>query len=166
MNSKLKYIISMILLTLAIFVADLYFSGGVMSCFYICVVLLSHWIDDDWVTLGTTILVMVLTFMNYFIISEVASPTLLINKILAAVSIGIVSLLIAKRKDTETKLKRSNETLELRVLARTAAAEAKSRRLEQQIKILQEIREIKTDASFSALEDVINTLKELSEKDK
>lgn len=155
----------MILLTIAIFVADLYFSGGAVSIFYICVILLSHWIDDDWVTLGTTFLVMVLAFINYFLIPDQASPTLLINKILAAVSIGVVSLLITKRKDVETRLKKSNETLELRVLARTAAAEAKSKRLEQQIKILQQIREAKTDTSFSELENVINTLKELSEKD-
>lgn len=165
MNSKIKYVLAMLLLTIAIFCADLYFSGGAVSVFYICVVLLSHWIDDDWVTLGTTILVMILAFINYYLIPEVASPMLLINKILATVAIGVVSLLITKRKDTETKLKRSNETLELRVLARTAAAEAKSRRLEQQIKILQEIRETKTDDSFSKLEHVINTLTELSEKE-
>ncbi len=166
MPSKFKYILAMILLTISIFIADLYFSGGAISGFYICIVLLSHWIDDDWVTLGTTILVMILTFVNFFIISEQLSPMLLINKILASVIIGVVSLLITKRKDTETKLKRSNETLELRVLARTAAAESKSRKLEQQIKILQQIRENKTDVSFSILEDVISTLKELSTGDK
>lgn len=166
MQSKLKYVISMLLLTIAIFIADLYFSGGAVAGFYICVILLSHWIDDDWVTIGTTFLVMILTFLNYFIITKEISPMLLINKILAAVMIGVVSLLITKRKDTENKLKRSNETLELRVLARTAAAEAKSRRLEQQVKILQEIRETKTNDAFSALDNVINTLKELSEGDK
>ncbi len=150
----------MIILTILIFVSDLYFSGGAVSGFYICVVLISHWADDDWIILGTTVLVMILTFLNYFIISEKISPMLLINKILAAVIIGIVSLLISKRKDTENRLKRSNETLELRVLARTAASEVKNRQLEQQIKILQQIRETKTDASFSELE-----LKELSEKE-
>jgi hypothetical protein len=151
----------MLLLTLIILITDIYFQNGAISGFYICVILMSYWIEDDWIIIGTTVLSIGFTFLPYFV-SHNDLSFLLISRILTMSMIAVVSFLIAKGKETEKQLRRSKETLELRVLARTASSEAKSRRLEQQIKILQTIRQGSTDASFVALDEVISNLRDLS----
>lgn len=161
-NTPVKMLWAMILLSVLIFICDIYFPGGVIAGFYICVIMLSHWVDDDWVVIGTTVFSVVLSFLTYFITYEEIFWPALTNKILVVIMIGIVSLLAITRREAESKLKRTNETLELRVLARTAASEARSKKLEQQIKLLQAIRNHNTNSSFHALDEIINNLRELS----
>lgn len=165
-RSPIITIIAMLLLILAIFFGDLSLKDGAVAGFYICVILMAHAVKDDWLILGITVLSMTLTFLTYFINYDSIHLSALISRVLSTIMIGIVSYLIIKRRDVETKLKRTNETLELRVLARIASSESKSKRLEQQVKILQEIRQVNTDTSFQGLDDVISTLRDLATDDK
>lgn len=160
-KSAVKVLISMMLLMLLIFLSDIFLKIGVISGFYICIILMAHWMDDDWLVVGSTILSIVLTFIAYFIIYDAITLNTFSERFLTTLIIGIVSVLTAKRREIESQLRRSNETLELRVLARTAASEAKSKRLEQQIQILQALRQQNDDASFQALDEVIQTLREI-----
>lgn len=160
-KSAVKVLILMMLLMLLIFLSDIFLKTGVISGFYICVILMAHWMDDDWLVVGSTILSIVLTFIAYFIIYDAITFNTFSERFLTTLIIGIVSVLTAKRREIESQLRRSNETLELRVLARTAAAEAKSKRLEQQIQILQALRQQNDDASFQALDEVIQNLREI-----
>ena len=159
----------MIIFASAIFCADIIFINGAFSSFYICVVLLSLWSDDDRLLIGATVGSIVLLFAayGYYLINyDFTSPLSEIhgfsNKLISLVMIAITAGLSARTKEKSQTLKRLNETLELRVLARIAASEAKAHRLEKQIEILQSIRENNTDNAFCALDEVINNLKTLA----
>jgi len=152
----------MLLFASAIFCADIIFTSGAFSSFYVCVVLLSLWSDDDRLLIGGTVGSIILVFAAYgYSLTDFEWPTL-INKLISFVMIAITAGLSARSKEKSEKLKRLNETLELRVLARIAASEAKAHRLEKQIEILQAIREHNTDNAFSALDEVITNLKTLA----
>ena len=175
MNNTIKILITMLLFASAIFCADIIFTGGAFSSFYVCVVLLSLWSDDDRLLIGGTIgsIVLIFAAYGYFLFNTYDSSSALsatatfglagfINKLVSAVMISITAGLAARSKEKSQTLKRLNETLELRVLARIASSEAKAHRLEGQIKILQEIRQSNTDSAFSALDEVITNLKVLA----
>lgn len=148
----------------AIFCADIIFTGGAFSSFYVCVVLLSMWSDDDRLLIGGTIGSIILVFAAY--IYSFSLNTFewygLVNKIVSFVMVGITAGLAARSKEKSQNLRRLNETLELRVLARIASSEAKAHRLEKQIEILQSIRKNDTDNAFSALDEVITNLRTLA----
>ena len=169
MNNSIKILIAMIAFASAIFCADIIFINGAFSSFYICVVLLSLWSDDDRLLIGGTIGSIILVFaaygyylFNYDYSSPVSEIHGFTNKLISLVMIAITAGLSARTKEKSQNLKRLNETLELRVLARIAASEAKAHRLEKQIEILQIIRENNTDNAISALDEVINNLKALT----
>jgi hypothetical protein len=169
-----KVLIAMLLFASSIFCADIIFTGGAFSSFYVCVILLSLWSDDDRLLIGGTIGSVVLIFgaYGYFLINYDTSSAIssaatfgfagFINKLISIVMVIITSGLASRSKEKSENLKRLNETLELRVLARIAASEAKAKRLEKQIEILQAIRKEDINNSFSVLDEVINNLKTLA----
>lgn len=162
----------MVIFASAIFCADIVFLGGVFSAFYVCIILLSLWAEDDRLLIGSTIgsVLLIFTPYLYFVLTLGQSAYLtdyfalhvFINKMVSFIMIVITSGLAMRSKEKSQNLKRLNETLELRVLARIAASEAKARRLENQIEILQNIRKNNTDNAFSALDEVINNLRTLA----
>ncbi len=161
-KASIKLVILMIIVALIVFGLEIIFPNGVFSAFYILVVLISLWGEDDELLIGGVIGTFILILIGYFYTLNNFEITALINKSLSFVMVGITAFLGIQRKEVEVKLKRLNETLELRVLARIASSEHKSKRLEEQIKILTEFRKEKTDTAFQALDDIINNLKTLA----
>lgn len=159
---SIKLILMMLVISLGVFALEIIFPNGVFSAFYVLVVLLSLWSDDDKLLTGALIGSFILILLGYLYSFDSFALPGLINKFLSFIMIGITGALGAQRKETESKLKRLNETLEFRVLARIASSENKSKRLEKQIEILQEFRKQKTDTAFQALDDIINNLKTLA----
>jgi hypothetical protein len=151
----------MIIVALLVFSLEIIFPTGVFSAFYILVVLISLWGEDE-LLIGGVIGSFILILIGYFYTLNNFEITSLINKSLSFVMVGITAFLGMQRKEVEVKLKRLNETLELRVLARIASSEHKAKRLEKQIEILQEFRKEKTDTAFQALDDIISNLKTLA----
>src|ERR1700748_2276528 len=141
MNSQaIKTLIIMLIFAAAIFCADILVTGGAFSSFYVCIVLMALWSDDDRLLIGGTIGSIILVFAAYaYSLNDFEWPTLT-NKLVSFVMIGVTAILSIRTREKSQKLHRLNETLELRVLARIAASEAKSKRLEQQIEVLQQIR--------------------------
>jgi hypothetical protein len=166
-KSSIGIIIAMLIMAFTLFLLDIFLSNNILiSSFYVLIILMSLWINDDRITVGATIASVILIFLAYFTNSHGIIWNLIINKFLSVILLIITSFIITDRKGIESELKRSAETLELRVLARTTAAEARSKRLEQQIKVLQIIRQNSTESAFNALDEVIQNLKDLSSTDK
>lgn len=161
-KSSWKLAIVMIMVALIVFGLEILFPNGVFSAFYILVILISLWSDDDELLIGGLIGSFALILIGYFYTLNNFELVCLVNKSLSFIMIGITAFLGIQRKEVEVKLKRLNETLELRVLARIASSEHKAKRLEKQIEILQEFRKEKTDTAFQALDDIINNLKTLA----
>lgn len=148
-----------------LFVGDVLFPFASLSALYICLVLMSLWIDDDRVCIGTTITSAALILTAHFFpftSNYILNSSLLINKGLSIALVIGAAFFVIQRREVETKVKRFAETLELRVLARTTAAEARSKRLEQQIQVLQIIRQNNTDNAFTALDEVIQNLRDIN----
>ena len=158
---SIKILLTMLIFSAAVFCADIFFANGIFSSFYVCVVLVSLWSEDDRLLIGGIVGTIVLTFVSYVYSLDHFSLQILINKILSFVMIAITAGISARSREKSVKLRRMNETLELRVLARIAASEAKARGLEKQIEILQQIRTSDTQDAFYALDEVINNLKTL-----
>lgn len=152
----------MIIVALIVFGLEIIFPNGVFSAFYVLVVLISLWDEDEELLIGGVIGSLILILFGYIYTLNDFEITSLINKSLSFVMVGITAFLGVQRKEIEQKLKRLNETLEYRVLARIASSEQKSKRLEKQIEILQEFRKEKTDTAFQALDDIIHNLKTLA----
>lgn len=86
-------------------------------------------------------------------------------RIFTLITIWVGTIMSVSKKIAERDLKELNDILELKVLARTAASEAKSQRLEQQIQILKGISQETTQHSFDRLNSVIENLKQLAAMD-
>jgi flagellar motor component MotA len=117
--------------------------------------------DDDRFVVGSIFISFILMFVGWFYGGADMSDGAVV-RLISGVVIGVAGFLSIQRKNVEDKLRTLNQTLELRVLARTAAAEEKSKRLEQQIKILQKISSDSTDESLNKLEEVIKSLRDIS----
>ena len=152
----------MTIVALIVFALEILFPNGVFSAFYVLVVLISLWAEDDELLIGGLAGSFILILIGYFYTLNSFDVTALINKSLSFIMVGITAFLGIQRKEVEQRLKQLNGTLELRVLARIASSENKSKRLEEQIEILKEFRKEKTDTAFQALDDIINNLKTLA----
>ena len=163
-KQAVKVLLVMLVFASLIFCADVMVTGGSFSSFYVCVILISLWSDDDRLLIGAFTGSIILIFTSY--ISSFTFESFdwhtLTSKLVSFVMVTITTGLSMRTREKSENLKRLNETLELRVLARIAASEAKSKRLEQQIEVLQLIRRHDTDDAFSALDQVINNLKVLA----
>ena len=161
-KKSIKLLIIMSIVALFVFGLELIFPNGVFSAFYVLIVLISLWSEDDELLIIGVCTSFVLILAGYMYSWHNFELTSLINKSLSFVMIGITAVLGNQRKEVEQTLKRLNETLEFRVLARIASSEQKAKRLEKQIEVLQEFRKAKTDTAFQALDDIISNLKALA----
>jgi len=160
MNLTKAAIISSIM-TVLLFATDLYFNFSVIAILYVCFVFFALLTNDERFIVGATIVSTVLIVAGWVY----HDSTLVydnVARLMAVVVVWGAGLLSLQRKQVEHRLQLLNETLELRVMARTAAAEEKSKRLEQQIRVLKEIRYSGTRNALSKLDTVISNLKELS----
>lgn len=159
-KSSIFVLVLMLLLALLIFIGDIFFPNASLAAFYVSIVLMSLWADDR-ITIAATITTIVLVLTAYYTTYNKFDADIIISKFLSIIMIIGGSFFVVQRREVETKVKRLAETIELRVLARTAAAEARSKRLENQIKTLQIIRQNNTDHAFTVLDEVIQNLKDL-----
>jgi K+-sensing histidine kinase KdpD len=150
-----------LLITSLIFIIDVLFNIPALTVFYVLFVFMALWTGDTKNIIASATISTVLILLAWFINSDLLSIDGM-GRLLSAVVVWTVALLSAKRSETEIELKRLNETLELRILARTIASERKAQMLEMQIKQLQELRTQNTQQALLQLDDVIKSLKEIS----
>jgi hypothetical protein len=156
MNTKLAIIC--LLLASGIFVLDIVSPlHGVVSVLYVILVLMSLISAEAIFTIWTTIISSVLIGIGIWHGEEAD----LINRVFALIIILLAAILSVQRKEVEKELRELNLNLELKVLARTAASENKSLRLEKQIKILEGLREVEKDQAFQMLDTVIKDLRDI-----
>jgi len=149
------------ILLVALFCLDLMINISALAILYICFILFALWTDNEKFIFGTLVISTIL-IMIAWIFHGGGTGYDNVARLLAGVVIWVTGLLSIQRKQVENRLKMLNETLELRVMARTAASEEKSRRLELQIKALQGIRHAGTKNSLSQLDEIIHNLQEIS----
>jgi K+-sensing histidine kinase KdpD len=162
-KDKTLYIISLLGLIVisVIFMFDIMFNIPALTVFYVLFVFMALWTDDSKNIIISAIISTILVLTAWFLSSDVFSIDGM-GRLLSSVVIWTVAILSAKRSEIELELKRLNETLELRILARTIASERKAQVLEMQIKQLQELRTQNTQQALMQLDDVIKSLKEIS----
>jgi energy-coupling factor transporter transmembrane protein EcfT len=159
-----------------IFIADIIFSLGAISLCYIFLMLITFWFAKTKFNMVGSVLVSVsLTiigwlyqtrFVKSFIDIGIIQAELDYEGLFRTFSIIIlifVGGVLLYQRSRDEELERLNETLELKILSRSAASEAKAKRLEQQIIILQTIDKQEVSQSLSKLDDVIKELRELTE---
>lgn len=159
-----------------IFAADYLFGLGAISVFYIFFMLMTFWLSNKTYHIFGSILVSIsLTVIGWLFQSRLTQVEIDVGPfftlldyegLFRAFTIFILIFLggiLIKQKNKEFELSKLNESLELRILARTTASEARAMRMEKQIKILQSIRASQVDSSIKKLDDVINELKNLND---
>ncbi len=144
-----------------LFCADLLLNFSALSILYICFIFFSLFTNEDKFVFGTVVISSILVMIAW-IYNGGGSTSDDLVRLLSMVVIWATGLLSIQRQGVENRLKMLNETLELRVLARTATAEERSKRLEKQIKLLQNIRYADTKNSLHQLDEIISNLKEIS----
>ena len=108
----------------------------------------------------TSIIVLDLSFFYAEIDYEI------LFRAISIIVLGFVGIILFKEKIRDEELQKLNETLELRIFARTAIAEKRAENLEKQIAALQSLKKDNTNNSINKLDSVISELKKLAEEDK
>ena len=165
MWNSIRLFLLMILLFCGVFAIDLHYPLYDISQLYIVIIFLSLWSKNDKMLFLSHGLTIVFTIISYYLSFDDFELEHTLPRISTLILTFVFTTLILKRKEDEKEMIRANKTLELRVLARTAASESRSRELEKQIKILQIIREKETNKALNELDSVIENLKELSKDD-
>jgi K+-sensing histidine kinase KdpD len=147
-------------LTSLIFFFDVMFNLPALTVFYVLFVFISLWTENFKLIISSAVVSTVLVMSVWFIGPDMFTADS-VSRLLAVVAIWMVALLAAQRSESDLELKRVNDTLELRILARTIASERRAERLEKQIKHLQELRSQNTQQALIQLDDVIKNLKEI-----
>ncbi len=164
-NSKLA--IYGMLVAAVIFLLDLIIPiHGIAAVLYVILVLMSLLATETmftvWASLIATILISFGIYYNGGFTMQIDE---LLNRVFAYIIILLTAILSIQRKEVEKELRELNLNLELKVLARTAASENRSVRLEKQIQTLQNLRNNDKLIAFKELDDVIHNLKELTHED-
>jgi hypothetical protein len=148
----------------AIFGLDLlYPMGGAVSILYILLIFISLWTSDAIFTIWAGTITSVLIFIGIWYGGGIETPgSELMIRFFGLIIIWLTAVLSIQRKEVEKELRDLNLHLELKVLARTAAAENRSLRLERQIKILENIKRNQKQEAFVVLDNVIADLRELT----
>jgi peptidoglycan/LPS O-acetylase OafA/YrhL len=155
------------LVAAVIFSLDLMFpTHGIIAAFYIILILISLLSTETMLTVWASLIASVLiSFGIYYNGGFSMQINELFNRIFAYVIILLTAILSIQRKEVEKELMDLNLNLELKVLARTAASENRSIRLEKQILVLQNLRNDDKLIAFKELDDVIHSLKELTHEE-
>jgi hypothetical protein len=164
-NSRLA--IYGMLVAAIIFTLDLMVpTRGVAAALYIVLILMSLLATESIFTVWASFIAVVLISLGIYYNGGFAMQIDdLLNRFFAYIIILLTALLSVQKKDVEKELKELNLNLELKVLARTAASENRAIRLEKQIQVLQNLRGNEKLAAFKELDDVIHSLKELTNEE-
>jgi hypothetical protein len=164
-NSKLA--IYGMLVAVVIFSLDLMIpTHGIASALYIILILISILATETMFTVWASLIATVLiSFGIYYNGGFIMQFDELLNRVFAYIIILLTAILSIQRKDVEKELRELNLNLELKVLARTASSENRSIRLEKQIQVLQNLRNDDKLVAFKELDDVIHSLKELTNEE-
>jgi hypothetical protein len=164
-NSKLA--IYGMLVAAAIFSLDLMLpTHGVAAALYIVLILMSLLATETMFTVWASLIATTLiSFGIYYNGGFSMNIDELLNRVFAYIIILLTAILSIQRKEVEKELRELNLNLELKVLARTAASENRSIRLEKQIQVLQNLRNDDKLVAFKELDDVIHNLKELTNEE-
>jgi hypothetical protein len=174
-----SFILSLILVT-TIFFIDLTVGLGAISALYVIPLLVSFWFSKNKeYIIGIIFIILVLILFTYIfqtrvVISEISVGNIFVKvdyenffRAFSALIVIVVGCVLLYYKSKVKQFKELNETLELRILARTVASENKAKILQSQILILQGIRDDKEfDNSLSELDNVIIELKNLNKEEK
>jgi signal transduction histidine kinase len=157
-----------------IFIADISFSLGAISIFYVIFMLLTFWLTKHFQYLvGSILSSIILTIIGWSLQTRYLSSEIDLGIIRAVLDyeglfraftlfiLVFVGIILLKQKKKEVEVQKLNETLELRILARTSASESRAKRLERQIDILKAVRELEVSESLHGLDNVIQELKDL-----
>jgi len=152
-----------------IFALDVYFSVDIATLAYVMPILLATAISNDKAVTGTAIIGLVLIVLGFFL-----APIIGVNyfqedsfyRVISFISVFSFGYILSEQKRLQQILKEQNDTLELRILARTAASEARAKILKRQVEILQGLNTKKTNDSVYKLEQVILELKKLTQEER
>jgi flagellar motor component MotA len=114
------------------------------------------------VMMATTVIILLLSLIGLIFSFNWIFDYDNIVRLCSMASLLFTSIFAITQKEKEFEFKQLKDSLELRILARISASEARTKALEQQIIILQSIRVQNTIQSLSKLDDVINDLKALN----
>lgn len=174
---ELKTALPGFLLCSAVFAADISMSIGAISILYILFVLLSFWTSSKYQYIVASVVSSVfLTIIGWVLQTKFVKSEINLGFVQAVVDyeglfrafslfiLIFVGVFLIRHKIKEIEIKKLNDSLELRILARTAAAEVKAKRLEKQIEILQTLNQNSTNKSLQRLDNVIDELKKLQKE--
>jgi signal transduction histidine kinase len=172
----LRIIILGLIIAGLIFTADMIFGLGAISIGYIFFLLITFWLAQKKQYIFSSIVIsIILTLIGWSYQVRVYNELIDVGivkaqldyeglfRVFTIIILIFVGGVLFRQRMKEEELHEFNETLELRILARSAASEAKAKRLEQQILILQDISKHEVSESLSKLDNVIKELKEVSE---
>lgn len=159
----------------AIFIADVTFGIGAISLLYVLYMLSSYFFSDKSYQIVATVAISIcLTLIGWLFQSSETLREIdlgyfytVINyegvfRVASCFVLLFLGGVLVKHKNKEFELEKLNESLELRILAKTAASENRAKILEMQISVLQKIRQNQENESMKRLDIVINQLKELN----
>jgi hypothetical protein len=171
----LFYIFGLIFVSI-VFACDILFGLGAISMLYLMFLLLTFaMVRSNLYIISSMITSVILTSIGWFYQSRQTITTIDVGVIMAelnyeslfrAVSILLTIFLgsvLFKAKIKKDELQELNESLDLRIFAKTAISEAKARRLEAQIEALKQVKYSDTKTAISKLDDIILELKELNQ---
>ncbi len=174
--TDLRVILLGFVLCSLIFALDYSFGLGALSMLYIFFMLLTFWqTKKRYHVVGAVLVSLSLTLIGWLYQTRSINVEISVGSFYSIMDyeglFRIVTLfvlvflggILVRQKSKEFELSKLNESLELRILARTTASEARAKCLEQQIKVLQSISSSQVDLSIKKLDDVINELKHLNE---
>lgn len=141
-----------------IFLLDMLIGFSAAPIFYILVLYLAFFFSSKEAIFAFMLLSILLIFMS--MVHSFEDFNLKIISLVMVIFSGLISLM---QRSSMDKLKALNDSLELKVLARTSSSTAKVLFLENQIKILQAIRSSDTLDSVKNLDNVISELKKIQD---
>lgn len=176
MQFDLRLLLLGMALSSFIFAADIIVSIGAISILYVILLLVTFWFAKKKLyILSSVITSNALILIGWLFQSRVTESLIDIGIVKAELDyeglfrvfsifiLIIVGGVLTQQRSKEEELQELNENLNLRILSKTAASEGRAKRLEQQIKILQQIRKEEIESGLSGLDAVIAELKQLNE---
>lgn len=158
-----------------IFVLDTIFGLGIISLFYVLFLLSAFvWGKNKRYIISSLLSSIILVLTGWMLQTRETEYILnigIINagieyeglfRVFSIVILVVLGIVLIKQRVKEEELNEFSETLELRILARTASAENRARRLECQIQELQKLRSDNVSNSLKKLDCIISELRNIN----
>lgn len=146
-----------------IFTADILLGYSIVPIGYVIFLLLAILLKETAERMSAIFLIgTLLTALGLFYGGFGTNTDELTIRFLAWVIFASTSAIAVVLKQKEEELLKINESLELKILARTAAAENRARQLQEQIRYLQDMRHENTNKSILRMDEIISNLKRLA----